>query len=60
MVNIANIQGNLVPPSDLVKDLGVLIDDKLKFYAHTASVIAKANRTLAVIHKSFCFTNNMP
>ena len=55
-----NIQGNLVPPSNSVKDLGVLIDHKLKFHAQTASVIAKANRTLAIIHKSFCFTNNMP
>ena len=48
-----NIQENLVPPSDSLKDLGVLIDHKLKFHAHTSSVIAKANRTLAVIHKSF-------
>ena len=30
MVNIINIQGNLISPSDSVKDLGVLIDDKLK------------------------------
>ena len=50
MVNVANIQGNLVPPSDSVKDLSVLLT---KFHAHTASIIAKANCTLGVIHKSF-------
>ena len=52
-----NIQGNLIPPSESVKDLGVIIDDKLKFHDHVASVTAKANRTLAVIHKSFHFTS---
>ena len=45
-----NIQGNLIPPSESVKDLGVIIDDKLKFHDHVASVTAKANRTLAVIY----------
>ena len=44
MINI----GNLVPPSDSVKDLGVLIDNTLKIHVHT-TVIAKANRTLADI-----------
>ena len=53
-----NIQGNLISPSDSVKDQVVLIDDKLKFHAHTASVIAKANHILAIIHKSFPFTDN--
>ena len=47
-----NIHGNLISPSDSVKDLGVFIDDKLKFHIHTASVIAKAiyvyNCTLAM------------
>ena len=38
--------------------MGVLIDDKLKFHAHTVSVTAKAYRILAIIHKSFHFTDN--
>ena len=40
--------------------MGVLIDDKLQFHAHTASrsVTAKANSILAIIHKSFHFTDN--
>ena len=52
-----NIQGNLISPSHSVKDHGVLIDDKLKFHAHTASVTAKANHILAIIYKSFHFTD---
>ena len=35
------------------KDLGVLVDNELKFHQHTASVVAKANRLLAIINKSF-------
>ena len=46
---IYNIQGNLICPSESVKDLGVITDDKLKFHDHVTSVIAKANRSLAII-----------
>ena len=53
-----NIQGKSISPSDLVSDLGVLIDDKLEFHTHTASVTAKANRILAIIYKFFHFTDN--
>ena len=44
-----------IPARDSIKDLGIIniIDDKLKFHAHTVSVIAKANCTLTVINKSF-------
>ena len=44
-----NIQGNLILPSESVKDLGVIIDDKLKFHDHVTSVTAKASRTLVII-----------
>ena len=47
-----NIHGNLISLRDSIKDMGVFIDDKLKFHTHAASMIAKANCTLAVIHKS--------
>ena len=50
-----NTQDNLILPSESVKDLGVIIDDKLKFHDHITSVTAKANRTLTVIKKSFHF-----
>jgi len=35
------------------KDLGVLIDDELKFHQQTAYIVAKANRLLAIINKTF-------
>ena len=35
------------------KDLGILIDDKLKFHTHTSSVIKKANSILGLIKRSF-------
>ena len=35
------------------KDLGVVIDDKLKFDAHTEKQVNKANRQLAIIRRSF-------
>ena len=37
--------------------MGVFIDDKLKFHTHAAFIITKANRILAVIHRSFHFTS---
>jgi len=42
----------LISANDLVKDLGVITNEKLKFhnYTYTASVVAKP---LGVIHKSF-------
>ena len=35
------------------KDLGVNIDDSLKFHTHTSAVVSKANQIMAVIRKSF-------
>ena len=45
--------------STCVKDLGVWIDDKLKFHKHTSVTIAKANRILALIKRSFNLNVNM-
>lgn len=53
-----NINGTTISSSDTIKDLGVLIDENLKFHSHTASVITRANRTLAIVHKTFNFTDN--
>ena len=53
-----NIQGTIISSCDTIKDLGVLIDDNLKFHSHATSVISKANRTLASIRKTFHFTDN--
>jgi len=42
-----------LPTACQEKDLGVAVDSELKFYQHTASVIAKANHLLVAISKSF-------
>ena len=35
------------------KDLGVIVDDQLKFHKHTAVVAKKANQILGLIKKSY-------
>ena len=42
-----------------VRDLGVWIDDKLKFHEHTSVTIAKANRILALMKRSFNINMNI-
>ena len=48
-----NINGVVVSPSNLVKDIGVLIDNKFKFHNYSSVVASKANHMLAIISKSF-------
>ena len=38
---------------DNQKDLGVIIDNNLKFHIHSASALKKANQMLGVIKKSY-------
>ena len=47
------LDGVAISQSNIVKDLGVLIDTDLKFHAHTSMVVARANRLLGIIKKSF-------
>ena len=42
-----------LPTVDLENDLGVFVDNQLKFHHHTGATITKANRVLAIINKSF-------
>ena len=42
-----------LPTVKLEKDLGVFVDNHLKFHDYTAAVVAKANHILAIINKSF-------
>ncbi len=35
------------------KDLGVLIDEELKFYKHVSAAVSKANQTLVIIKRTF-------
>ncbi len=37
------------------KDLGVLIDNELKFHKHVTTAVAKANQTLCIIKKDFWY-----
>ena len=48
-----NINEVVVSPSNLVEDLGALIDSKFKFHNHSSVVASKAKRMLANISKSF-------
>ena len=36
------------------KDMGVLVDDKLKYYFHTQSRVANANQTPGLMKRTFC------
>ena len=40
-----------------VKDLGVIIDNHLKFHGHVSSIVSKANQLLALIRKSFIYSD---
>ena len=61
-----SIENQQLPNVCQEKDLGVLVDNKLRFHQHTAFIVAKANRLLAIIRKTFinldmvmllCYTN---
>ena len=47
------IDGTVIEPYSVIRDLGILIDSKLKFHDQATTVAKKANRLLAVIHKTF-------
>ena len=45
--------GTVIKACDVVKDLGVQIDNQLKFHNHTTVATKKANRLVAIIRKTF-------
>ena len=53
-----NINGVVISPSNLVKDLGVLIDNKFKFHNHSSVVASKANHMLTIVSKSFQYMDD--
>jgi len=47
------MNGDTLEATDHEKDLGVVVDEKLRFHMHTAQVVAKAFRVLSMIKRSF-------
>ena len=54
------IDGTVIKICDVIKDLGVQIDKQLKFHDHTTVVTKKANRTVAIIRKTFQHLIKLP
>lgn len=48
-----NINGNAIPTVETVKDLGVYIDNRLKYNAHVNNIVAKARQRLGLLFKCF-------
>ena len=40
------------------KDLGIIVDQELKFHQQTAAAVAKASQVLAVVKRSFAYIDN--
>ena len=47
------MNGQPLPTVNVEKDLGVYVDNQLKFHHHTAAVIARANYILPIVNNSF-------
>ena len=47
------MDGHILKRSTCEKDLGVYIDDELKFDTHISNIVNKANRNLAIVRKTF-------
>ena len=48
------MNGHTLEITDQEKDLGVMIDEELKFHVHTAAAAKKGNQMLGIIKKSYC------
>ena len=47
------LNNHVLEKSEQEKDLGVIIDENLKFHAHTAAAVKIANQVLGLIKKSY-------
>ena len=54
---VYRLGSDCITSSTVEKDLGILVDNKLKFHEQCSAVVAKANRLLGVIRRSFDCTN---
>ena len=48
-----NMSGQVLASTESEKDLGVLVDGSLNFHSQTSAAVAKANKLLGIIRKSF-------
>ena len=49
--------GDFIAVSDVERDLGILIDNKLTLHKQCSSAVAKANKLLGIIRRSFEYIN---
>ena len=49
--------GDFITVSDVEKDLGILIDNKLTFHKQCSTAVTKANKLLGIIRRSFEYIN---
>ena len=48
------LNGNALPVANEIKDLGVIVDDKLTFNGHIGQIVKRAFSRANLIHKCFC------
>lgn len=48
------LNGTLIEATSEEKDLGVIIDDQLKFHGQASVAVSKASQILSVVKRSFC------
>ena len=52
------LNGVVIDSVDSQKDLGILFDNQLRFHHHTTAIVAKPNRLLGLIKRSFDHLNS--
>ena len=54
---VYRLGSDCITSSSVEKDLGILVDNKLKFHEQCSAVVAKANKLLGMIRQSLDYTN---
>ena len=54
------LNGNIIPATSLVNDLGVLISSDLSWFAHIPIIVLRAYKMLGLIRRSFSHTVSVP
>ena len=54
---VCRLGSDCITSSTVEKDLGILVNNKLKFHEQCSAVVVKANRLLGMIRRSFDCTN---